>query len=122
MSDGADKRVHPRLSLDGSFTARFELEGVVYRGVSLTNISVGGIGISMDVGAAKDILLGILLRNLVIEQPPFPTIRADAVVRHVLGRHAGRVSGDLFLGLQFVDPPLGLVLQIEAFIEKRIEG
>lgn len=110
------------MSLDGSYTARFELEGVVFRGVSLTNVSVGGVGISLDLLAATDITLGILLRNLVIEQPPFSPIRADAVVRHVLGRHPGRVSGTLFLGLQFVDPPLSLVLQIESFIEKRIAG
>ena len=120
MQDGEEKRVHPRLSLDGSYTARFELEGVVFRGVPLTNISVGGVGISLDLEEAMDIFLGNILRNLVLEQTPFSPTRVDAEVRHILGRHAGRVSGPLFIGLLFMDPPKALVGQIETFIEKRL--
>lgn len=120
MNEGEEKRVHPRLSLDGSYTARFELEGVVFRGVPLTNISIGGIGISLDLIEALDISPGNILRNVVLEQPPFSPTRVDAEVRHILGRHAGRVSGPLFLGLLFVDPPKALVAQIDAFIEKRL--
>lgn len=122
MGEGEEKRVHPRLSLDGSHTVRFELEGVVFRGVGMTNLSVGGLGIRMDIEESAAIVLGVMLRNLVLEHPLLPTVKVDAEVRHILGRHADRVSGPLFIGLQFLNPPEALVRQIEAFIEKRIPG
>lgn len=122
MAEGEEKRIHPRLSLDGSYTARFELEGVVFRGVPLTNISRGGIGIRLEVVEAVDIVLGSILRNIVVEQPPFSPLKVDAEVRHILGRHAGRTSGPLFLGVQFVDPSERLVTQIDKFIEKWIDA
>lgn len=122
MSEGEEKRVHPRLSLDGSHTARFELEGVVFRGVEMTNLSAGGLGIRMDIQDSLALVLGTILRNVVLEHPLLPSVRVDAEVRHILGRHSDRVSGPLFLGLQFLNPPEALVRQIEAFIEKRIPG
>lgn len=122
MSAGEEKRVHPRLSLEEGHTARFELEGVVFRGVPMTNLSVGGLGLRMEVEESSKLVLGTVLRNLVLEFHFFTPVRVDAEVRHVLGRHADRMSGPLFLGLQYLNPPESLLRQIQAFIEKRMGG
>lgn len=122
METPDNRREHPRLNLGEAFTVRFEVEGRVFRGVAMTNLSIGGIGLRMDVGELGPITAGTMLRNLVMEHPALPSLRVQGEVRHVLGAHAGRQSGPVFLGVQFQAPPDGFVRLVSDFIEKRLEG
>lgn len=120
MEPESNRREHPRLNLGEAFTVRFEVEGRVFRGVVMTNLSVGGVGLRMEVGDLAGITAGTLLRNLVMEHPALPSLRIQAEVRHVLGAHPGRASGPVFLGVQFQAVPEALARQLEEFIQKRL--
>lgn len=120
MDNPEERRQHPRLNLGEAFTARFEVEGRVYKGVPMTNVSIGGIGLRMQAEDLAGIVSGTTLRNLVLEHHALPSTRVQAQVRHILGLHAQRTHGSVFLGIQFLDPPEALVRQLEAFIAKRL--
>lgn len=120
MEQQDERRQHPRLNLGEAYTARFEVSSKVYRGVPMTNVSIGGLGLCMQAEDLGAIASGTELRNLVMEHPSLPSMRMMGVVRHILGLHAGKTSGPVFLGVQFVDPPEGIVRQLEAFIARRL--
>jgi c-di-GMP-binding flagellar brake protein YcgR len=120
MDSDENRRQHPRITLDGLFTVRFEVEARVFRGVEMTNLSAGGVGLRMELEDTALIEPGTLLRNLVLEHPSLPTVRVDGEVRHILGRHPGRVSGPVFLGVQFRSPPEAFVRQLDLFIQRRL--
>jgi hypothetical protein len=78
MSNPADRRQHARLSLDSRYTLRFELEGWVFRGVEMTNLSAGGLGIKLSHREAVRIRPGIILKGMVFEHPTLPRSRWTA--------------------------------------------
>ena len=119
MGNPEERRVHARLSLDERYTLRFQLEGQVFRGVTMTNLSVGGLGLKMDQKAAEPLQTGVVLKGMVLEHPALPQVKVEGVVRHVMGRNAGNSEGPVLVGVQFVDPPEMFVRQLEAYIEKR---
>lgn len=119
MENPEDRRVHSRLSLDDRYTLRFQVEGHVYRGVPMTNISLGGLGLKMEQRTAIRIHNGVILKGMVLEHPALPQVKVDGEVRHVMGRHIGNMEGPVLVGVQFVNPPETFIRLIETFIERR---
>ncbi len=119
MSSPEDRRVHARLSLDDRYTLRFQVVDQVFRGVPMTNLSIGGLGLRMEQRTTIRIHPGIILKGMVLEHPSLPQVKVDGEVRHVMGRHIGNLEGPVLVGIQFVNPPETFLRQIEAFIEKR---
>ena len=122
MEAGPDRRQHTRLNLDDRFTVRFEVGYKVFRSVPMTNVSIGGVGLRMEMANLAPIQAGTLLRNLVMEHPTLPNQRIDSEVRHILGQQGGRTEGPVFLGVQFVNPPEALVRILEQYVEKGLLG
>lgn len=119
MSSPEDRRVHARLSLDDRYTLRFQVVDQVFRGVPMTNLSIGGLGLRMDQRTTIRLHPGTILKGMVLEHPALPQVKVDGEVRHVMGRHMGNLEGPVLVGIQFVNPPETFLRQIEAFIEKR---
>lgn len=121
MDNPEDRRGHARLSLDDRYTLRFQVEGQVYRGVPMTNLSIGGLGLKMEQRTAIRIHPGVILKGMVLEHPALPQVKVDGEVRHVMGRHIGNMDGPVLVGIQFVHPPETFLRQLEAFIDKRAQ-
>lgn len=119
MSSPEDRRVHARLSLDDRYTLRFQVVDQVFRGVPMTNLSIGGLGLRMEQRTAIRLHPGTILKGMVLEHPTLPQVKVDGEVRHVMGRHIGNLEGPVLVGIQFVNPPETFLRQLEAFIEKR---
>jgi c-di-GMP-binding flagellar brake protein YcgR len=119
MSSPEDRRVHARLSLDDRYTLRFQVVDQVFRGVPMTNLSIGGLGLRMEQRTTIRLHPGTILKGMVLEHPSLPQVKVDGEVRHVMGRHIGNLEGPVLVGIQFVNPPETFLRQIEAFIEKR---
>jgi hypothetical protein len=120
MSNPEDRRVHTRLSLDSRHTLRFEVEGRVYRGVELTNVSLGGLGIKLS--HRESILMhpGGILKAMVFEHSAMPQLKVDGEIRHVMGQTLQNVDGMVLIGVRYVSPSERFLKQVEAFIEKRM--
>lgn len=120
MSEPADRRQHLRLSLDWHYTVRYELEGRVFRGVEMTNLSLGGLGFKLGYVQAATLRQGTILRGIVLEHPSLPQVKVDGEVRHLLGLHVTNTDGFVLVGVQFLQPTEGFLRQIEAFIQRRL--
>jgi len=120
MEDAENRRAHARLSLDGTFTLRFQIEDKVYRGVPLTNLSLGGLGLRMDQRTTLRLHPGVILKGMVLEHPSLPQVKVDGAVRHVLGRHIDNLDGPVLVGVQWVSPSEGFLRQILAFMERHL--
>jgi len=119
MENPEDRRVHARLSLDDRYTLRFQIEGQVYRGVPMTNISTGGLGLKMEQRTAIRVHNGVVLKGMVLEHPALPQMKVDGEVRHVMGRHIGNMEGPVLVGVQFLNPPENFLRLLEIFIGRR---
>ncbi|MBI3131520.1 MAG: PilZ domain-containing protein [Acidobacteria bacterium] len=119
MENPEDRRSHARLSLDDRFTLRFQVEGQVYRGVPMTNLSIGGLGLKMEHRTAIRMHNGVILKGMVLEHPALPQTKVDGEVRHVMGRHMGNMEGPVLVGVQFLNPPENFTKLLEAFIDRR---
>lgn len=122
MANPEDRRIAVRLSLDAQFTIRYEVEGRVFRGIEMTNISVGGLGIKLAHRQAVRLQQGVILRNMVFEHPSLPQVRVDGEVRHIMGQTLQNAEGLVLVGVQYCNPSPGLVESVEAFIERRLES
>ncbi len=122
MSNPEDRRVHTRLSLDSRYTLRFEVEGRVFRGVEMTNVSIGGFGIKLSHREAVRLQTGMILRGVVFEHPTLPQVRVDGEVRHIMGQTLQNTDGLVLVGVQYHNPTEGFLKMVEAFIEKRMQA
>jgi hypothetical protein len=122
MSDPADRRVHVRLSLDSRYTLRFEVEGRVFRGIEMTNVSSGGLGIKLSHREAVRLRAGMILKGMVFEHPTMPQSKVDGEVRHVMGQTLQNAEGLVLVGIQFHQASEGFLRQVATFITKRLEA
>ena len=121
MENAENRRAHVRLSLGEAFTLRFQLEEKVFRGVPMTNLSLGGLGLRMDSRSTLRLHPGVHLKGMVLEHPSLPQVKVDGEVRHVLGRHIGNLDGPVLVGIQWINPPAAFLHQLERFIERHLE-
>lgn len=122
METAENRRAHVRLSLDDRFTLRFQLEDKVYRGVPMTNLSLGGLGLRMEQRTTIRLHPGVLLKGMVLEHPSLPQVKVDGEVRHVMGRHIGNLEGPVLVGIQWVNPPEAFLRILGAFIDRQLGG
>ena len=121
MLDAESRRKTVRITLDGRYTLRFEVEGRVFRGIELTNISMGGLGLKVDHREAIRMQVGTLLKGMVFEHPLMPKVRLDGDVRHVMGQNLHNADGKVIVGVQFHNPSPGVMILIQEYIEGRLE-
>ena len=104
MSSPEDRRVHARLSLDDRYTLRFQVVDQVFRGVPMTNLSIGGLGLRMEQRTTIRIHPGIILKGMVLEHPTLPQMKvggqmANEFPIHLQGRD-GRTRQRQRVGLE----------------------
>lgn len=115
-----DRRIHVRLSLDDRYTLRFQVEDKVFRGIPMTNLSLGGLGLRMDQRTTIRLHPGVHLKGMVMEHPSLPQVKVDGEVRHVMGRHMENLEGPVLVGVQWVNPPEAFLRQLGAFIDRHV--
>jgi c-di-GMP-binding flagellar brake protein YcgR len=120
MSNPEDRRQHVRVSLDSRYSLRFEVEGRVFRGIEMTNVSTGGVGLKLSHREAIRLQAGLTLRSIVFEHPSLPRVKVDGEVRHLIGQNLNNAEGMVLVGVQFLNPSPGVLLLIEEFIERRL--
>ena len=121
MLDAECRRQTVRITLDGRYTLRFEVEGRVFRGVELTNVSMGGLGLKVDHREAVRMQVGSLLKGMVFEHPLMPKVKVDGEVRHLMGQNLHNAEGKVFVGVQYHLPSPGVLILIQEYIEGRLE-
>ncbi len=121
MEPHDDRRTHVRLTLDDRYTLRFQVDDKVYRGVPMTNLSMGGLGLRMEQRTSIRLHPGVLLRGMVLEHPSLPQVKVDGEVRHVMGRLIGNLEGPVLVGVQWRQAPEAFLRQIGAFIDRHLE-
>lgn len=116
MSQHRLRRQHVRVSLDRSYTLRFEMEGRVFRGVEMTNISVGGVGIKLSHGDAVRLSQGSRFHCIVFEHPELPKVKVEGEVRHMLGQNTNNAAGIVLVGVQYIAATENVPALLEDFI------
>ncbi len=121
MSNPEDRRQYFRLSLDSRYTLRFEVEGRVFRGVEMTNLSTGGVGLKLSHREAIRLPAGTTLKGIVFEHPSLPRVKVDGEVRHLIGQNLNNAEGMILVGVQYLNPSPGVLHLIEEFIARRLD-
>lgn len=103
MTTNADRRDTSRILVGTGFTISFTLKGHLFRGVRITNLSVGGCFALVGARHAHCFMRGAALEDLALHHPDLPRDPIIATVAFVLGgRPGGDVTDMMGVGLNFL--------------------
>lgn len=111
-----ERRTSPRLTVGPDHRVRFTVQGRLYSGVPLSDISAGGCCARMPVVQAEDLERGMLLESLHLAHPRLPGAELRGRLAWIMGRVPGKTEGIVVLGIEFLDPAPAVRQAIEAYV------
>jgi c-di-GMP-binding flagellar brake protein YcgR len=120
MDQPADRRRHPRLSVDASYTARFRAGDRAYDSVPLSDLSAGGICLRIGVLDADPFSKGTMITNLYLEHAGLPKSPLQGQVTWMMGKVPGKQEGFVLVGVEFVGLNPKLEAALASFVAERI--
>ncbi len=118
MDSHPDRRDSPRIPVGPEYTVSFTAGGEGFRGIRLTNLSLGGCFAVVGGGAAGVFTQGARLAPFVLEHPSFPALPFAGAVAYAMGAHEGdEAAAFLGVGIRFMDVPGEVHNALRAFVE-----
>lgn len=103
MTTNADRRDTSRIPVGSEFAISFTLKGQRFRGIRITNLSVGGCFALVGTRKARYFVRGAALEDLALHHPDLPKDPIIATVAFVLGGHSdGEGLEVMGVGLNFL--------------------
>jgi len=96
-----NRRRFPRLNTGPDYGLHVWVGGQLLEGAHLQNISAVGCALQLPILAVGGIENGTSLEPLYLDHEALPFVPLGGTVVWVLGRHAGRTSGYVLLGVEF---------------------
>ena len=120
MDVPADRRRHPRLSVDPSYTARFKAANRTFTGVPMTDLSAGGTCLRMAPAEAAGLVKGTNVVSLFLDHLGLPTVPLQGQVAWVMGRVPGRTEGFVLIGVEFVNLHAKVEAALAHYVRQRL--
>lgn len=96
-----DRRRYPRLNTGPEYGLYLWVGDHRVEHARMQNISACGLALQMQVEEAGTLEVGSTVAPLYLDHPDLPWVPLQATVMWVLGKHAGKTSGYILVGLDF---------------------
>ncbi len=97
----ANRRRYARLNTGVDYRVRVVHDGQVLERAQLMNISACGCGIQVHLEEIPGVEVGLILPQIYLLHEDLPLVPLQGTVVYMLGKHAGKVGGSVFLGVDF---------------------
>lgn len=122
MDSSNERRDSRRLFLGPDHTIRFVLKGHAFRGVRITNISLGGCFAMVSQRDRGLFAQGAILEQLGFDHPDLPQGQITAQVRYAVGAQSEAPMLDfLGVGISFVTMPPEVRERLSVFLEATLQ-
>lgn len=119
MSQPSDRRDCRRLFVGPEHTVAFEVKGHVFKGIRITNISMGGCFAVVSGRSASLFSAGTILEHFALEHIDFPKGTFAAQVRYVVSSSGSEAASDfLGLGIAFMTLPEDVKATINTYLDQ----
>ncbi len=120
MESEAERRRHPRLSVDPSYTVRFKAGSRTFTAVPMTDLSAGGFCLRMTPKEAEGLAKGTSVASLYLDHLGLPTLPLQGQVVWVMGRVPGKVEGFVLVGIEFVNLHAKVEAALALYVRERL--
>lgn len=121
MDAAADinRRRFPRLNTGAEYGLHLWAAGRALEGARLQNISAVGCALQLPLQEVGSLENGSVLEPLYLDHEALPFVPLGGVVVWVLGRHTGRTSGYVLVGVEFkvITPMVQMLIQAHVMEE-----